>query len=403
MQVHASVTMDDLIAANVLCPINKSIQNTHAFDVPLDILKRLSSGIRLPTKPSKQEVSDFVKQFNRDVMESPEVLAHLADRLGKNLETLGKTLVFVPTIAAANNLAARLARNPQVGPGKVSVVHSRLDEFSESGELIDDDDPTNVDRQIQEFCRRRDACIMVNVGLLTTGFDDPTIRTVVLARQTSSTNLFWQMIGRGLRGPRAGGTVDCYVIDPIRLTEWFGTKGYVPDLEHNDFVDDTFVESGGVKPNVPACMHIAYTPKITIDPALANEVREALQAFLRGDGPLTPAIVRGVSVEPAVDKDGGVSTVFVPSSDETVTGPQTWYRLRVHQLEEYFRPEYPDVNLSWLLTSSFLPPDSSEDSTRLFNHTMTTIKSQKMLTEESWRIFQISMLEKLQASQSIGA
>lgn len=41
--------------------------------------------------------------------------------------------------------------------------------------------------------------ILCNVGILTTGFDEPTIETVILYRATKSLPLFLQMVGRGAR------------------------------------------------------------------------------------------------------------------------------------------------------------------------------------------------------------
>jgi superfamily II DNA or RNA helicase len=55
--------------------------------------------------------------------------------------------------------------------------------------------------------------ILFNYGVLSTGFDAPRIRTLILARPTSSVVLYSQMIGRGLRGPKMGGAEVCNLID----------------------------------------------------------------------------------------------------------------------------------------------------------------------------------------------
>ena len=41
--------------------------------------------------------------------------------------------------------------------------------------------------------------VVVNVGVLTTGFDYPALKTVVLARPTRSLSLYYQMVGRAIR------------------------------------------------------------------------------------------------------------------------------------------------------------------------------------------------------------
>jgi superfamily II DNA or RNA helicase len=75
------------------------------------------------------------------------------------------------------------------------------------------DTPTYQRRQsISDFKEGR-LPILVNFGVLTTGFDAPNIKAVVIARPTTSVVLYSQMIGRGLRGRLMGGTDECYLID----------------------------------------------------------------------------------------------------------------------------------------------------------------------------------------------
>ena len=54
---------------------------------------------------------------------------------------------------------------------------------------------------------------LVNVGVLTTGFDAPNCDCVVLARATASTGLYVQMVGRGFRRSPETGKTDCLVLD----------------------------------------------------------------------------------------------------------------------------------------------------------------------------------------------
>lgn len=51
---------------------------------------------------------------------------------------------------------------------------------------------------LENFKNERDA-ILCNVGVLTTGFDEPSLEVVVLNRATKSLSLYLQMIGRGAR------------------------------------------------------------------------------------------------------------------------------------------------------------------------------------------------------------
>jgi DNA repair protein RadD len=55
--------------------------------------------------------------------------------------------------------------------------------------------------------------VLCNCEVLTTGFDAPKVSHVIMARPTVSQVLYEQMIGRGLRGPRFGGTEACTIVD----------------------------------------------------------------------------------------------------------------------------------------------------------------------------------------------
>ena len=55
--------------------------------------------------------------------------------------------------------------------------------------------------------------MLVNYGVLTTGFDAPNTNAVVITRPTTSLVLYSQMIGRGIRGPKMGGTKECIIVD----------------------------------------------------------------------------------------------------------------------------------------------------------------------------------------------
>ena len=65
---------------------------------------------------------------------------------------------------------------------------------------------------IQEF-RNGDVEVLCNFGVLTTGFDAPGIDCVFIGRPVRSALLYTQMIGRGMRGTRNGGTDDMVIVD----------------------------------------------------------------------------------------------------------------------------------------------------------------------------------------------
>jgi DNA repair protein RadD len=67
---------------------------------------------------------------------------------------------------------------------------------------------------IQDF-KEGSVKVLCNCEVLTTGFDAPRVTHLVIARPTVSRVLWEQMIGRGLRGPKFGGTERCVVYDCV--------------------------------------------------------------------------------------------------------------------------------------------------------------------------------------------
>jgi superfamily II DNA or RNA helicase len=74
--------------------------------------------------------------------------------------------------------------------------------------------------------------VLTNYGVLTQGFDAPATRVVVVARPVYSTNVYQQMIGRGLRGPRNGGKKDCLILNISDNITNFDTVLAFNEFEH---------------------------------------------------------------------------------------------------------------------------------------------------------------------------
>jgi superfamily II DNA or RNA helicase len=93
-----------------------------------------------------------------------------------------KTLVFCATVSHAKAVAARIN---QIEPNTAAVIHG--------------DTPKHERKQtLREFEQGR-IMRLINCGVLTTGFDSPSIERIVNARPTKSKSLFTQICGRGLR------------------------------------------------------------------------------------------------------------------------------------------------------------------------------------------------------------
>ena len=75
--------------------------------------------------------------------------------------------------------------------------------------------------------------VLVNYGVLTTGFDAPKADVAIVARPTQSIVLYSQMVGRVMRGPEAGGTKKCKIITVVDQV-----NGFRDLSESFDFWDD---------------------------------------------------------------------------------------------------------------------------------------------------------------------
>ena len=77
--------------------------------------------------------------------------------------------------------------------------------------LILGETPNNERDDIIKSFKQRDIKFIVNVAVLTTGFDAPHVDLIALLRPTQSVSLFQQIVGRGLR--LCDGKEDCLIID----------------------------------------------------------------------------------------------------------------------------------------------------------------------------------------------
>ena len=71
----------------------------------------------------------------------------------------------------------------------------------------------SVRRDIVERFRAGHIDVLVNYGVFREGFDAPKTRAIIVARPVYSPNLYFQMIGRGLRGPKNGGNDRCLIVN----------------------------------------------------------------------------------------------------------------------------------------------------------------------------------------------
>ncbi|MFD8969570.1 DEAD/DEAH box helicase [Streptomyces sp. NPDC059568] len=97
--------------------------------------------------------------------------------------------------------------------GHAKYLAARLNDLKIKAAAVDSATSTADRRNRIDAFRSGGIRVLTNYGVLTQGFDAPATRAVVVARPTYSPNVYQQMIGRGLRGPRNGGKETCLILN----------------------------------------------------------------------------------------------------------------------------------------------------------------------------------------------
>lgn len=84
----------------------------------------------------------------------------------------------------------------------------------DSGTILSTTSKTDREDSIKKF-KSNELKVLINYGVLTTGFDAPNLNTLIIARPTTSIVLYSQMVGRALRGLMNGGHEQNKLIDLI--------------------------------------------------------------------------------------------------------------------------------------------------------------------------------------------
>lgn len=124
----------------------------------------------------------------------------------KNQDKYGQTIVFTVSITHAIALAALFKKEKIKADYIVSSIKSQGTNVSISQK--------ENEKKLDDY-RKGKLQVLINVEILTEGVDLPQTKTVFLARPTVSKTLLTQMIGRALRGVKAGGTDIAYAVSFI--------------------------------------------------------------------------------------------------------------------------------------------------------------------------------------------
>ena len=120
-------------------------------------------------------VSSSERLYNNHAMQDKLLSAYREKSIGK------KTLIFNNGIATSQ------------------YVYATFQEAGYDIKHLDHTHNTRERREILQWFKNKPDAILTSVSILTTGFDEPTVESIILNRATKSLTLYFQMIGRGSR------------------------------------------------------------------------------------------------------------------------------------------------------------------------------------------------------------
>jgi len=195
---------------------------------------------------------DFNQKELNSLLERSETVMEIADVTAR--ETRGdKTVVYCSSIQEAKLVAERLTDNYGIKADWIASDQTRCT-------------PQHRREVMRSFQEDAEGITHVcNVGILTTGWDFPELRNIIMARPTRSRALYTQIFGRGTRP--LSGVVDFDDSDPEsrKASIKFSDK---PNFRMIDLVDSSLAHK------------IITSPDVMSGDALPEEIQEAKKIIL---------------------------------------------------------------------------------------------------------------------------
>jgi hypothetical protein len=207
--IISQVTASELIALNILA--KPLIESQHTNFTPNFSKDEYTKWQR--------SYGDIPEKIITQLAENRERNSYIAHVYAENRDKYGKTIIFADRWYQCEQIAEFL-RERGIKAGSI-YSHVTLDQRGAAARntVTRDDNAITL-----EAFRNGDLDVLLNVRMLTEGTDVPKVQSVFLTRQTTSSILMTQMIGRALRGPKFGGTETAYIVafidDWNHLVNW---------------------------------------------------------------------------------------------------------------------------------------------------------------------------------------
>ena len=150
---------------------------------------------------------EFMADEVNELMDNESLIFAACHEIVQKTKDRNSVLIFSPSVSHAEHVAETLSK--LVPADTIGLIHAKTTP-GERRELIARFKGKIVDSNL--FGEKKPVLkYLVNIGVLTTGFDATNIDCVVLFRITASPGLYYQMVGRGFRLDPS--KKDCLVLD----------------------------------------------------------------------------------------------------------------------------------------------------------------------------------------------
>lgn len=226
---------------------------TWRYDVELNTLKTGAHG-------------DFTVNTSDELYSSPamlELLLHAYEAHSKNK----KTLIFNNGIFASK------------------AVCQMFNDAGYPAKHLDNETPATEREEILSWLKKTKGAILTSVSILTTGFDEPTVQTIILYRATTSLTLYHQMIGRGSR--RLPQKKTFTIIDlgnnTDRFGEWNGSVDWQYVFENpEEYCESIHSQSSHEAHNMPSEMRSKFPNSLEISFDIQQAYHTATENHQKG-------------------------------------------------------------------------------------------------------------------------
>ncbi|RFZ85064.1 DEAD/DEAH box helicase [Mucilaginibacter terrenus] len=223
---------------------------------------------------------DFTTSTSDELYASPamlDLLLHAYEAHSKNK----KTLIF------NNGIFASKAVCKMFNDAGYPVRH------------LDSETPAAEREEILKWLKKTRGAILTSVSILTTGFDEPTIQTVILHRATTSLTLYHQMIGRGSR--KLPNKKNFTVIDLGNNTERFGAWNATVDWQYvfdkpEEYCESIHCQTSHEAHSMPSEMRSKFPNSLELSFDIQTAYQEAMDSHQKASTVINASIQQHVQM-----------------------------------------------------------------------------------------------------------